>query len=81
MTKPLLFRSILLWIPLLVVETKQEETEALQLREICCSYLVGLTMESARKDHPKVSGGGGKLEFAATWSGSPWSPLERIIPR
>jgi coatomer protein complex subunit alpha (xenin) len=48
------FRSILLWIPLLVVETKQEETEALQLREICCSYLVGLTMESARKEHPKV---------------------------
>jgi coatomer protein complex subunit alpha (xenin) len=67
-TEPLLFRSILLWIPLLVVETKQEETEALQLREICCSYLVGLTMESARKDHPKVSDKeeGGRLEFAAT---------------
>ncbi len=80
MTEPLLFRSILLWIPLLVVETKQEETEALQLREICCSYLVGLTMESARKDHPKVSRGG-RLELAASWSGSPWSPLERIIPR
>ncbi len=58
MQEPLLFRSILLWIPLLVVETKQEETEALQLREICCSYLVGLIMESARKDHPKVSGEG-----------------------
>ena len=23
-------------------------------REICCSYLVGLTMETARKEHPKV---------------------------
>ena len=35
------FRSILLSIPLLVVETKQDEVEATQLRDICCSYLIG----------------------------------------
>ena len=49
------FRSILLSIPLLVVESKQDETEAQQLREICCKYLVGLTMEAARKEHPKAT--------------------------
>ena len=31
-------RSILLSMPLLVVETKQDETEATQLREICMNY-------------------------------------------
>ena len=35
------FRSILLSIPLLVVDTKQDEVEATQLRDICCSYLIG----------------------------------------
>ncbi len=49
------FRAILLSIPLLVVESKQEEAEAQQLREICTNYLVGLTMESARKEMPKAS--------------------------
>ena len=46
-------RAILLSIPLLVVDSKQDETEATQLREICMNYLVGLTMEMARKDLPK----------------------------
>merc|ERR1739844_700159 len=45
-------RSILLSIPLLVVESKQDETEATQLREICMYYLTGLTMEIARKVQP-----------------------------
>ena len=49
------FRAILLSIPLLVVETKAEEQEAVQLKEICCNYLVGLMMESARKEAPKAS--------------------------
>jgi len=49
------FRSILLHIPLLVVESKQDEAEALQLREICTNYLVGLTMEGARKEKPKAN--------------------------
>merc|ERR1712038_1328205 len=46
-------RAILLSIPLLVVDTKQDEQEAIQLREICTNYLVGLTMETARKELPK----------------------------
>jgi len=47
------FRSIVLNIPLLVVDSKQDETEAIQLREICMNYLVGLVMETVRKDLPK----------------------------
>ena len=38
-----------------MVENKQEEAEALQLREICTNYLIGLTMEAARKERPKAS--------------------------
>jgi coatomer protein complex subunit alpha (xenin) len=49
------FRTVLLSIPLLVVESKQDETEAIQLRDICMNYLVGLTMETVRKDMPKTS--------------------------
>ncbi len=49
------FRSILLSVPLLVVESKQDEAEAAQLKEICTNYLVGLTMEAARKERPKAN--------------------------
>ena len=49
------FRYILLSIPLLVVETKAEEQEAQQLLTICSSYLVGLAMESKRKELPKAT--------------------------
>merc|ERR1712027_171871 len=47
------FRSILLSIPLLVVESKTEEQEAQQLLTICTNYLVGLAMETKRKEMPK----------------------------
>ena len=47
------FRSILLSIPLLVVESKNEEQEAVQLLNICTNYLVGLAMETKRKEMPK----------------------------
>merc|ERR1711902_246808 len=47
------FRSILLSIPLLVVESKNDEAEAQQLLGICTNYLVGLAMESKRKELPK----------------------------
>lgn len=47
------FRSILLTVPLLVVENKQEIAEAQQLLEICREYIVGLTMELQRKEMPK----------------------------
>lgn len=47
------FRSILLSVPLLVVETKQEIAEAQQLLEMCREYIVGLQMEMYRKELPK----------------------------
>ncbi|ELT95580.1 hypothetical protein CAPTEDRAFT_156336 [Capitella teleta] len=47
------FRSILLSVPLLVVETKQEISEAQQLIEIAREYIVGLQMEKVRKEMPK----------------------------
>ena len=47
------FRSTLLPIPLLVVEAKTEEAEATQLLQICTNYLVGLAMETKRKELPK----------------------------
>ena len=47
------FRAILLSIPLLVVESKNEEAEAQQLLGICANYLVGLAMETRRKELPK----------------------------
>ncbi|KAK2187376.1 hypothetical protein NP493_168g04047 [Ridgeia piscesae] len=47
------FRTILLSVPLLVVDNKQEIAEAQQLLEICREYIVGLTMEARRKELPK----------------------------
>jgi len=75
------FRSILLSIPLLVVETKQEETEAQQLREICCSYLVGLAMETARKEHPKATLDDQKrvCEMAAYFTHCNLQPVHQIL--
>ncbi|XP_022308214.2 coatomer subunit alpha-like [Crassostrea virginica] len=49
------FRSILLSVPLLVVDTKQEISEAQQLVEICREYIVGLSMEQTRKEMPKAT--------------------------
>uniref|UniRef100_A0A4W5JY78 COPI coat complex subunit alpha n=1 Tax=Hucho hucho TaxID=62062 RepID=A0A4W5JY78_9TELE len=47
------FRAILLSVPLLVVDNKQEIAEAQQLITICREYIVGLTMETERKKLPK----------------------------
>ncbi|XP_043540753.1 coatomer subunit alpha-like, partial [Chiloscyllium plagiosum] len=47
------FRLILLSIPLLVVDNKQEIAEAQQLITICREYILGLTMEIERKRLPK----------------------------
>lgn len=49
------FRAILLSIPLLVVDNKQEIAEAQQLIEVCREYIVGLQMELHRKELPKES--------------------------
>lgn len=47
--------AILLSITLLVVDSKQEISEAQQLFGICREYMVGLQMEVKRKELPKVS--------------------------
>ena len=75
------FRSILLAIPLLAVDTKQEEIEAQQLREICCSYLVGLTMETARKELPKATIEQQKriCEMAAYFTHCNLQPIHQIL--
>ena len=75
------FRSILLSIPLLVVEAKQDEAEAMQLREICMNYLVGLTMEAKRKEHPKASLDDQKriCEMAAYFTHCNLQPVHQIL--
>uniref|UniRef100_UPI00358FCA42 coatomer subunit alpha isoform X1 n=1 Tax=Myxine glutinosa TaxID=7769 RepID=UPI00358FCA42 len=47
------FRSLILAVPLLVVDTKQDITEAQQIIVICREYIVGLSMEIERKKLPK----------------------------
>ena len=49
------FRSILLSVPLLVVDSKQEIAEAQLMIETCREYIVGLQMECYRKELPKES--------------------------
>lgn len=49
------FREILLSVPLLIVDNKQEINEAQQLIAICREYIVGLMMEQERKTLPKTN--------------------------
>lgn len=49
------FHTLVLSISLLVVETRQEITEAQQLLHICREYILGLKMETARKELPKAT--------------------------
>ena len=41
-------------VPFIVVENRQELTEAQQLIGICREYILGLSMEISRKELPKV---------------------------
>ena len=70
-------------IPLLVVDTKQDETEAIQLRDICMNYLVGLTMETMRKDMPKTSIEEQKrlCEMAAYFTHCNLQPIHQVFIR
>lgn len=47
------FRSVLLSVPLLVVDNKQSVLEAQQLIEVCREYILGLSMELERKELPR----------------------------
>lgn len=49
-------QQILYCIPFLVVDSKNEVFEANQLVEICREYIVGLSMEMARRDLQKATG-------------------------
>jgi len=74
-------RAILLSIPLLIVDTKQDETEAIQLREISMNYLVGLTMETTRKELPKTNIEQQKriCEMAAYFTHCNLQPVHQIL--
>ena len=75
------FRAILLTVPLLVVENKQDESEAVQLREIAMNYLVGLTMETRRKELPKGTSEEQKrlCEMAAYFTHCNLQPVHQIL--
>ncbi|TPP57565.1 Coatomer subunit alpha [Fasciola gigantica] len=47
------FRTILLSVPLLVVESSAEESEAKSLINVCKEYIIGLSMELERKAMPR----------------------------
>ena len=74
-------RAILLSIPLLIVDTKDDEKEAIQLRDICTNYLVGLTMESQRKELPKSNIEQQKriCEMAAYFTHCNLQPIHQIL--
>ncbi|XP_069119880.1 coatomer subunit alpha-like isoform X1 [Argopecten irradians] len=75
------FRHILLSVPLLVVDNKQEIAEAQQLIEICREYIVGLSMEQKRKDLPKATLEDQKrlCEMAAYFTHCSLQPVHMIL--
>ena len=74
-------RSLLLTIPLLVVDTKQDILEAHQLLQICREYIVGLSMELLRKDLPKESLDEQKrnCEMAAYFTHCNLQPVHQVL--
>ncbi|VDM93665.1 unnamed protein product, partial [Onchocerca ochengi] len=73
-------RQLLLSVPLLVVDSKQEMTEAQQLIDICREYLVGLLMEIARKELPKVVENAKRnAEMAAYFTHCQLQPVHQIL--
>nr|XP_002131264.1 coatomer subunit alpha [Ciona intestinalis] len=75
------FREILLSVPLLVVDNKQEINEAQQLITICREYLVGLSMEQERKKLPKsnLKEQMRICEMAAYLTHCQWQPVHLIL--
>lgn len=75
------FRSLLLNVPLLVVDNKEEVRKAEELINICREYIVGLSMEAARKDLPKDSLEDQKrsCEMAAYFTHSELQPIHQIL--
>ncbi|XP_035684258.1 coatomer subunit alpha-like isoform X1 [Branchiostoma floridae] len=75
------FRSLLLSVPLLVVDNKQEISEAQQLLAICKEYIVGLSMEISRKEQPKANLDQQKriCEMAAYFTHTQLQPIHLIL--
>ncbi|XP_047126355.1 coatomer subunit alpha isoform X1 [Hydra vulgaris] len=73
--------QILLSVTLLVVESRQEITEAQQLLGICREYLVGLQMETVRKDLPKDTSDQQKrvCEMAAYFTHCSLQPIHLVL--
>jgi len=75
------FRELLLSVPLLVVDTKQEISEAQQLIVVCREYIVGLMMEQERKSLPKSNIEQQKriCEMAAYLTHCQWQPIHLML--
>ncbi|KAI6240458.1 Coatomer subunit alpha [Aphelenchoides fujianensis] len=75
------FRDLLLSVPLLVVDSKQEVLEAQQLIKICREYLVGLLLESARKELPRDAADSIRrnVEMAAYFTHCDLQPVHKIL--
>lgn len=75
------FRAILISIPLLVVNTKQEINEAKQLINICKEYIVGLQMETYRKEQLKSNESSNVriCELAAYFTHSNLQPVHQVL--
>uniref|UniRef100_A0A0M3J4F2 Coatomer subunit alpha (inferred by orthology to a human protein) n=1 Tax=Anisakis simplex TaxID=6269 RepID=A0A0M3J4F2_ANISI len=74
-------RQLLLSVPLLVVNSKQEVAEAQQLIDICREYLVGLLLETARKELPKegIENAKRNAEMAAYFTHCQLQPVHQIL--
>ncbi|CAF0971367.1 unnamed protein product [Rotaria magnacalcarata] len=72
------FRSILLSVPLLVVESRQDILESQQLIEICKEYIVGLQMSMAKKDLAKDEEKR-SCELAAYFTHLQLQPIHKIM--
>lgn len=74
-------QNILLSVPLLVVDTKQEIAEAQQLIQICREYILGLKMETVRKSLPRSTLAEQKriCEMAAYFTHCNLQPVHQIL--
>ncbi|XP_076303650.1 coatomer subunit alpha [Lasioglossum baleicum] len=75
------FQAILLSVPLLVVDTRQDIAEAQQLIQICREYILGLKMETERKNLPKATLAEQKriCEMAAYFTHCSLQPVHQIL--
>lgn len=74
-------QNILLSVPLLVVDTRQDIAEAQQLMQICREYILGLKMETDRKNLPKATLAEQKrvCEMAAYFTHCNLQPVHQIL--